>query len=100
MPALCLQYVHKASAALPQGLVPSDHLTALVLTRLQHIHRLCIAARDAVVASYVSGCTQLRKTLFMPFYLTVVAAVSRLRLGALVVARGVGGYDRVRTTAV
>ena len=28
------------------------------------------------------------------------AAVSRLRLGALVVARGVGGYDRVRTTAV
>lgn len=80
MPALCLRYVRAASDALPQGLVPSDALTTLVLRRLREIHRLCCAALGAIAASFVAGCAQLRKALFVPFYLTIVAAVSRLRI--------------------
>ena len=63
----------------------------------------------AVLALYGGVCLAVQLALSHPRRLVAAAAglrarlraaVSRLRLGALVVARGVGGYDRVRTTAV
>lgn len=75
---LCRDHVAAVSEALPYGQRPSRDLHHALLERLTGAHRLATAAGEAASACVAASADCLRKTLFMPFFLTAAAAASRL----------------------